>query len=168
MTVWWSNEYEPNDLLANKSSKRESEKRNSTGKCSDQHDPTDGMRRQSRAMLLQVQRDLEQLFGTALLNGDIRMQRTRDHLTIVTTEGLLFDAGSHEVTPKGIDFLKQMGALFKAASLKEIRVAGHADRASVNDHRGEYFERLALSKARANSNGPCSGGEWSGFAEPYH
>lgn len=126
--------------------------------------------------LLQVQRDLEQLFGTALLNGDIRMQRTRDHLTIVTTEGLLFDAGSHEVTPKGIDFLKQMGALFKAASLKEIRVAGHADRASVNDHRGEYFERLALSKARATQtvhvleeNGAASQNliiEWYGDIRP--
>jgi flagellar motor protein MotB len=79
--------------------------------------------------LVQVQKDLEQLFRTALLNGDIRMQRARDHLTVVMTERLLFDAGSHEVKPDGIDLLKQMGVIFKAASLKEIRVAGHADKA---------------------------------------
>ena len=42
-----------------------------------------------------------------------------------------------------------MGVIFKAASLKEIRVAGHADKASGNDHSDEYFGKLALSKARA-------------------
>jgi chemotaxis protein MotB len=126
--------------------------------------------------LIQVQKGLEQLFGTALLNGDIRMQRTRDHLTIVMTERLLFDAGSHEVKPDGIDLLKQMGVLFKAASLKEIRVAGHADKASVNDHSDEYFKRLALSKARATQtaqvlqeNGAASQSfitEWYGDIRP--
>ena len=42
--------------------------------------------------------------------------------------GYYLPVGSHEVKPDGIDLLKQMGVLFKAASLKEIRVAGHADR----------------------------------------
>jgi chemotaxis protein MotB len=99
--------------------------------------------------LLQVQKDLEQAFGAALLNGDIRMQRASDHLTVVMTERLLFDAGSHEIKPDGIEALKQMGVLFKVASFKEIRVAGHADKASVSDRSSQYFERLALSKARA-------------------
>ncbi|HSA84887.1 MAG TPA: OmpA family protein [Nitrospira sp.] len=99
--------------------------------------------------LSQVQKDLAQLFGTALINGDIRMQRARDHLTVVMTERLLFDAGSHDVNSGGIALLKQMDVLFNAASFKEIRVAGHADKASVNDHTDEYFEKLALSKARA-------------------
>jgi chemotaxis protein MotB len=99
--------------------------------------------------LIQVQKDLEQVLRTALLNGDIRMLRTRDHLTVVVTERLLFDAGSHEIKPDGIEVLKQMGALFKAASFKEIRVAGHADKASVSDRSNQYFEKLALSKARA-------------------
>lgn len=99
--------------------------------------------------LLQVQKDLEQALRTALLNGDIRMLRTRDHLTVVITERLLFDAGSHEIKPDGVEVLKQMGVLFKAASFKEIRVAGHADKASVTDRSNQYFEKLALSKARA-------------------
>jgi chemotaxis protein MotB len=126
--------------------------------------------------LVQMQKDLEQLCRTALLNGDIRMQRARDHLTVVMTERLLFDAGSHEVKPDGIDLLKQMGVLFKAASLKEIRVAGHADKASVNDHSDEYFEKLALSKARATQtvhilqeNGAASQSfiiEWYGDIRP--
>jgi chemotaxis protein MotB len=42
-----------------------------------------------------------------------------------------------------------MGMLFKTASFREIRVAGHADKASVSDPSSNYFERLALSKARA-------------------
>jgi flagellar motor protein MotB len=50
------------------------------------------------------------------------------------TERVLSDDGSHEVKQDGMDLLKQMGVLFKAASLKEIRVAGHADKALVNDH----------------------------------
>jgi flagellar motor protein MotB len=35
------------------------------------------------------------------------------------------------------------------ASFKEIRVAGHADKASAADGSNQYFEKLALSKARA-------------------
>jgi chemotaxis protein MotB len=99
--------------------------------------------------LLQVQKDLEQLLRTELLNGDIRMQRASDHLTVVITERLLFDAGSHEIKPDGIEVLKQMGVLFETTSSKEIRVAGHADKASASDRSNKYFEKLALSKARA-------------------
>lgn len=99
--------------------------------------------------LRQVQKDLEQVFRTELFNGDIRMQRASDHLTVVITERLLFDAGSHEIKPNGIEVLKQMGVLFKTASFREIRVAGHADKASASDRSNKYFEKLALSKAHA-------------------
>lgn len=44
------------------------------------------------------------------------------------TERLLFNAGSYEIKPDGIEALKRMGVLFKTASFKEIRVAGHADK----------------------------------------
>jgi len=99
--------------------------------------------------LRQVQKELEQVLWTEFLDGDIRMQQASDQLTVVITERLLFDAGSHEIKPDGIEVLKQMGVLFKAASFKEIRVAGHADKASVSDHSNKYFEKLALCKARA-------------------
>ena len=99
--------------------------------------------------LRQVQKNLEQVFRAKLLDGDIRMQRASDHLTVVITERLLFDAGSHEIKPDGIEVLKQIGVLFKTAPFKEIRVAGHADKASASDGSNQYFERLALSKARA-------------------
>jgi chemotaxis protein MotB len=99
--------------------------------------------------LRQVQNELEQVLRIALRDGDIRMQRTSDHLTVVIAERLLFDAGSYEIKPGGIEVLKQMGVLFKTASFKEIRVAGHADKASASDGSNQYFERLALSKARA-------------------
>ena len=58
--------------------------------------------------LRQVQNELEQVLRTALRDGDIRMQRAGDHLTVVIAERLLFDAGSHEIKPDGIDVLKQM------------------------------------------------------------
>ena len=96
-----------------------------------------------------VQTDLERVLGTALLNGNVRMQRSSDHLTVILTERLLFDAGSHEIKPDGLDVLKQMGVRFKTASFREVRVAGHADTASISAHSNEYFEKLALSKARA-------------------
>jgi chemotaxis protein MotB len=96
-----------------------------------------------------MQNELERVLHTALRDGDVRMQRTSDHLTVVIAERLLFDAGSHEIKPDAIDVLKQMGMLFKAASLKEIRVVGHADKASASDGSNQYFEKLALSKARA-------------------
>jgi chemotaxis protein MotB len=99
--------------------------------------------------LRQMQNELERVLHTALRNGDVRMQRTSDHLTVVIAERLLFDAGSHEIKPDGIEVLKQMGVLFKTAPLKEIRVVGHADKASASDGSNQYFERLALSKARA-------------------
>jgi chemotaxis protein MotB len=99
--------------------------------------------------LRQVQKDLEQVLRTELLNGDISMQRASDRLTVVITERLLFEVGNHEIKPDGIEVLKQMGVLFKTASFKEIRVAGHADKASASDNSNQYFEKLALSKARA-------------------
>jgi chemotaxis protein MotB len=99
--------------------------------------------------LRQVQKDLEQVLQTECRNGDIRMQRASDHLTVVIAERLLFAAGSHEIKPDGIEVLKQMGVLFKTATFKEIRVAGHADKASASDRSNTYFEKLALSKARA-------------------
>lgn len=99
--------------------------------------------------LIQVQKDLEQVLGTALLNGDIRMQRARDHLTVVITERLLFDVGSHEIKSDGIEMLKQIGVLFKTTPLREIRVAGHADRALAVDPSNQYVRALALSKAHA-------------------
>lgn len=99
--------------------------------------------------LRQVQNELEQVFRTALRDGDIRMQRASDHLTVVIAERLLFDAGGHEIKPDGIEVLKQIRVLFKTASFKEIRVAGHTDKASASDRSNQYFEKLALSKARA-------------------
>ena len=99
--------------------------------------------------LRSMQNELERVLHTALRDGDVRMQRTSDHLTVVIAERLLFDAGSHEIKPDAIDVLKQMGMLFKTASLKEIRVVGHADKASASDGSNQYFEKLALSKARA-------------------
>lgn len=73
--------------------------------------------------LSHVQKELEQMFRTALLDGDIKMQRVSDHLTVMIAERLLFDGGSHELTPDGIEVLKQIGVLFKAAPFREIRVA---------------------------------------------
>jgi len=96
-----------------------------------------------------MQNELERVLHTALRDGDIRMQRTSDHLTVVIAERLIFDAGSRDLKPDGMEVLKQMGVLFKNASFKEIRVAGHADKASASDGSNQYFERLALSKARA-------------------
>ena len=50
--------------------------------------------------LRQVQNELAQVLRTALRDGDIRMQRASDHLTVVIAERLLFDAGSHELKPE--------------------------------------------------------------------
>jgi len=96
-----------------------------------------------------MQNELERVLQIALRDGDVRMQRTSNHLTLVIAERLLFDAGSNEIKPDAIEVLRQMGMLFKTASLKEIRVVGHADKASASDGSNQYFERLALSKARA-------------------
>ena len=99
--------------------------------------------------LRQVQHEFEQVLRTALRDGDISIQRASDHLTIVIAERLLFDAGSPEIKPNGIDVLTRMGIVLNAASFKEIRVAGHADKALFSESSTQYFEKLALSKARA-------------------
>ena len=99
--------------------------------------------------LRQVQNGLEHVLRTGLRSGDVTMRRAGDHLTVVLAERLLFDAGRYEIKPDGIDVLKQMGCLFRTATFKEIRVVGHADGASVSDPSSQYFEKLALSKARA-------------------
>jgi chemotaxis protein MotB len=112
--------------------------------------------------LRQVQNELERVLRTALRDGDIRMQRASDHLTVVIAERLLFDAGSHEIKLDGIEVLRQMGVLFKTASLKEIRVVGHADKALASDGSNQYFEKLTLSKARATQTGHALKGDGVG------
>lgn len=114
---------------------------------------------QTEQQLRQVQNELERVLRTALRDGDIRMQRTSDHLTVVIAERLLFDAGSSELKPGGIEVLQQMGVLFKTAPFKEIRVAGHADKASPADGSNQYFEKLTLSKARATQTGHALKGD---------
>lgn len=99
--------------------------------------------------LRQVQKDLEQVFRTELLTGDIRMHRVSDHLTITLAERLLFDVGHPELKPDGIEVLKHLGALFKTTPLKEIRVAGHADRDSVSNRSNPSAGTVALSRASA-------------------
>ena len=117
--------------------------------------------------LRQMQNELERVLHTALRDGDVRMQRTNDHLTVVIAERLLFDAGSHEIKPDAIDVLRQMGVLFKTASLKEIRVVGHADKASASDGSNQYFEEVGLIQSPCDSNGRCAKGGRSGFTEFY-
>ena len=99
--------------------------------------------------LRQVQYELEQVLRTAMRNGDVRMQRANDHLTVMIAERVLFDAGSDAIKPDGIDVLTQIRVLFKTAAFKEIRVVGHADKGSASDRAAQYFEKLAFSKARA-------------------
>jgi flagellar motor protein MotB len=102
--------------------------------------------------LIQVQEHLEHVFGMAFLNRDMKTQLARDHLTIVITEQLLFVGEGHEIRPDGKKVLKQMAGLFGEASFREIRVAGHVDKA-VSDQSLTYFEKLELSKARAMQTG---------------
>lgn len=126
--------------------------------------------------LTQVQRGLEKSFHTNIAHGDLSIRRAGDHLTIVITERLLFAAGSYEIKPDGIDMLRRMGIFLEAASLKEIRVAGHGDRVPETDRPGMYSDMVALSKARAtqagrvlNENGMHSQNatiEWYGDIRP--
>lgn len=126
--------------------------------------------------LTQVQRQLEKSLYTNIAQGDLIIQRAGDHLTIVITERLLFPVGSDEIKPDGIDVLRRMGTFCKSASLKEIRVVGHGDRAPSSDRPGSYLEMLSLSKARAtqagrvlNENGAHSQNaiiEWYGDIRP--
>lgn len=100
--------------------------------------------------LVQVEKELRRQLQVPLLAGDMTVRRTDRQLTVVLTERLLFDAGSDEITPGGIDVLKQMGTVFKTAPLREIRVTGHAGSPSTIDRSKQLFVKLASSKARAS------------------
>jgi chemotaxis protein MotB len=102
--------------------------------------------------LIQVQENLAHVFKMAFLSRDMRTQLARDHLTIIMSERLLFVDGGHEIKPDGEQVLKQIVGLFKEASFKEIRVAGHIDKPVSGDSL-TYFEKLELSKARAMQTG---------------
>ena len=126
--------------------------------------------------LTQVQRELEKSLHTNIVHGDLSIRRDGDHLTIVITERLLFAVGSHEIKPDGVEVLRRMGTFLKTASLKEIRVAGHGDRAPGFDRPSMYPEMVALSKARATQAGRVLNGsgvdaqhaiiEWFGDIRP--
>ena len=100
--------------------------------------------------LIQVQRELEQSLQANIVKGDLRLQRAGDHLTLIISERLLFDAEGDEVKPDGIEVLQQLGNLMNAAPIKDIRVVGHGYRTSGSGSLNvQVSQKLALSKARA-------------------
>ena len=116
--------------------------------------------------LRQMQNELERVLHTALRDGDVRMQRTRDHLTVVIAERLLFDAGSHEIKSDGIEVLRQMGLSSRRLLSRKSEWLGTPTRPRPLMV-PTVFREVGLIQSTCDSNGRCAEGGRSGFAELY-
>ncbi len=87
-----------------------------------------------------------------IAKGDIRIQQVRDRLRINMVDRVLFDSGQGYVKPAGLKVLKQMSAILKNVTDKQIRIEGHTDNVPIGVKlQGQFPTNWELSTARATS-----------------
>ncbi|MHC1791414.1 OmpA/MotB family protein [Solidesulfovibrio sp.] len=80
---------------------------------------------------------------------DIRVRQFREKLEINFVDKVLFASGSAEVTPKGRDILRRVGAVLAKVKGKSIYVVGHTDNVPI--HSSLFPSNWELSASRASS-----------------
>jgi len=104
------------------------------------------------AKLTSTYEDLTSSLRAEIEQGDIKIQRVRDRLTINMVDRILFDSGSTKIKPAGLKALKQVGDVLKKASDKQVRIEGHTDNVPIGvGLRDRFPSNWELSTARATS-----------------
>ncbi|MBN1142637.1 MAG: OmpA family protein [Deltaproteobacteria bacterium] len=103
--------------------------------------------------LAELQKTYDTLVKTMeeeLRSGEMTISELQGKLTVNLVEKILFDSGSAEVNPKGLQVLKRVGAVLKQVEGKEIRVEGHSDNLPISSRLKDAFPtNWELSAARA-------------------
>lgn len=82
--------------------------------------------------------------------GQIKITKLVDRLSVSMVDKILFPSGRAEITPEGLKVLERVGNVLKNAKDKVIRVEGHTDNVPITGKLQEtYPTNWELSSARA-------------------
>ena len=104
--------------------------------------------------------------------GDITVDLNNERLLINLASNYLFGSGHDEVTPEGIDALKQVGAVLKDYPEYKVAVDGHTDNVPIGGELKKRFptnqelsESRAVNAAKALAKGGLSVMTTTGYAD---
>jgi chemotaxis protein MotB len=87
-----------------------------------------------------------------IADGQIKITRLADRLSVSMIDRILFPSGEAEIAPTGVKILAQVGKVLKNTQNKIIRVTGHTDNVAINPMLQEQFPtNWELSAARATN-----------------
>jgi chemotaxis protein MotB len=85
-----------------------------------------------------------------IADGQVKITRLRDKLTVNLVDRVLFDSGSTTIGPRGQDVLRKVAGVLKATKDKQIQIEGHTDNVPVGGGLKTRFPtNWELSVARA-------------------
>ena len=64
--------------------------------------------------------------------GEVKISRLKGKLTVNLVEKILFESGSAEIKPQGLEVLKKVGKVLKNVNDKNIVVEGHTDNIPIS------------------------------------
>jgi chemotaxis protein MotB len=84
--------------------------------------------------------------------GQIKITRMADRLSVSMVDRILFPSGEAEITPAGLKILERVGKVLKNTKNKIIRVEGHTDNVAIKPLLQKQFPtNWELSAARATN-----------------
>lgn len=100
--------------------------------------------------ILRAEEQLQRGLGSYLENNQLGIQRDKQRLTLQLSDKILFDSGSEEIKPQGLEVLKTVGDVLKArVDQLNIQIGGHTDNIPVRGKTGPLGSNWGLSAARA-------------------
>ena len=119
-----------------------------------------------------AQRGLIRALRPQIEKGDIMVDLNNERLLINLASNYLFGSGQDEVTPDGIDALKQVGAVLKEYPEYKVAVGGHTDNVPIGGELKNRFptnmelsESRAVNAAKALAKGGLSAVTTTGYAD---
>ncbi len=83
-------------------------------------------------------------------SGEVKISQLKGKLTVNLVEKILFESGSAEIKPQGLEVLRRVGKVLKKMEDKSIRVEGHTDNIPISSRLKKTFpSNWELSTARA-------------------
>ncbi len=86
-----------------------------------------------------------------IAEGQVKITRLRDTLTVNLVDKILFDSGSTVIKPRGQEVLRKVAQVLKTVTRKRIQIEGHTDNVPVRGRalQARFPTNWELSAARA-------------------
>lgn len=96
--------------------------------------------------------ELVEKMESEITRGEVTISELQGKLTVNMVERILFDTGSADIKPAGLEVLQRVGDILNAVAEKEIRIEGHTDNIPISPRLRQVFpSNWELSTARASN-----------------